>query len=402
MNGRVALACSGIGHVNRGYEASVTELFNAVSNRIDVQLYRGQGKSPGQTCLTTIGRHSPLYSIWPLSLIGAYSRYRNENYSFALHLILSLFVRPVDIVFTPDHCLAVLLKRIHWLLPRRPVIVFSNGAPFENSFCDSFAVVHQKSYEHYVRSEGTELHKKSWLIPNGFDANRLRKPDSFSRDKVLKQLGVDPNVTVVLALSAHNNTHKRVDWLLSEFVKLDQKEFALIIAGQPTGEAAELKRMRDELGCNATFVTVAEKAVPELIWASDMMALCSLSEGFPRAVAEAMGGGKHIFVHPHKNSRWIVGENEFCFVDMEKESALANALQHAASNPELLAASAARNYRRFVNQFTWENVAVAYVNMFVELLAVRQQLDRNSRQLPDHGIREHLRHNSGIQPGRSD
>ncbi len=372
LDGRVALACSGIGHVNRGYEASVSELFDAVSTRIDAQLYRGKGKSPGKRCLTTIGRRSAIYRVWPLSRISSYSRYRNENHSFAMHLIASLIARPVDIVFTPDHCLALLLRRICKILPRKPEVVFSNGAPFENAFCNRFDAVHQKSFEHYARSQGTPLEAKSWLIPNGFEAERLRQPDSFSRTEVLAGLNVDPTTTVVLALAAHNIAHKRVGWLLSEFARLDQHQFTLVVAGQPTSDSDELRSLSRRLNCNAKFVTVPHQEVPGLIWSSDIMTLCSLSEGFPRAVAESMGGGKHIFVHPHDNAKWIVGDNEYCFVDMEQESALADALRQSADQPDRVASSATKNHQRFLENFTWQKVADAYINMFREILERRR------------------------------
>jgi 1,2-diacylglycerol 3-alpha-glucosyltransferase len=371
---RVVLACSGIGHVNRGYEASVSELFEATKCRIDVQLYQGKGRSPGKRCVTTIGRRSAIYRIWPFQYVSSYSRYRNENLSFAIHFVISIFLRPADIIFTPDHCLAVLLKRIRWFLPRRPTVVFSNGAPFENKFCERFEAVHQKSFEHYSESKGTELEHRSWLIANGFDRDRLRQPDAFCRDAVLDSLEVDKQSVVVLALAAHNKAHKRIDWLLTEFAKLDQKRFSLVIAGQPTEDKEELAQLSTDLGCDAKFVTVPQQDVPSLIWASDLMVLSSLSEGFPRSVAESMGGARHIFVHPHDNAKWIIDDNTYCFVDMTKDSALADAVQAAADNPERVAASAAKNHQRFLDNFTWEKVADSYIKMFAELLNRKQSV----------------------------
>ena len=366
-NFRVALACSGIGHVNRGYEASVTEMYGALKSRIDVELYQGNGTAVGERCLTTVGRRSHLYRILPLSLISPYSRYRNENLSFALHFILKLLQTPADIVFTPDHCLALLLKRISRFLPRQPLIVFSNGAPFENAFCQNFDAVHQKSFEHYAASQGSELHGRSWLIANGFDASRLQMPDSFSRSDYLQSLDVRPDTTVVLSLAAHNIAHKRVDWLLSEFSNLDQTRFTLVVAGQPTDDSERLRQMGSDLRCNVRFVTVPQQDVPRLIWASNLMTLCSLSEGFPRAVAEAMGAGRHIFVHPHENAQWILGDNDYSFVNMTQKSSLADALQHAVEHPEQVQASVHRNRQRFLAEFAWARVADSYVTMFTHL-----------------------------------
>ncbi len=374
LNGRIALACSGIGHVNRGYEASVSELYAAIGNRVDVQLYKGKGSSPGKRCLTTIGRRSALYRVWPFSKASEYSRYRNENMSFAVSFLSSLFLRPFDIIFTPEHFLAIFLQRMQTFLPGKPTIVFSNGAPFENRFCENFEAVHQKSYEHYAMSAGTDLRQRSWLIPNGFSAERLRQPSSFSRSEVLKSHAVDPETTVVVAVSAHNKAHKRVDWLLKEFAKLNQTQFSLIIAGQPTQDSQELRQLSSELGCNVRFVTVPQESVPELIWASDVMVLCSLSEGFPRSIAESMGGMRHIFVHPHDNAKWILGDNDYCFVDMEKESELTNALRDVSGNPRQAAASATLMHQRFLEHFTWNRVGNSYIDMFAEIMEERTSM----------------------------
>jgi 1,2-diacylglycerol 3-alpha-glucosyltransferase len=364
---RVALACSGIGHVSRGYEGSVLQLFEAISGKVDARLYVGKPATAGTVCRTTINRLSALYKLWPLSGISQYSRYRNENYSFAMQLIPALIVSPVDVIFTPDHCLALLLQRIRRLLPGKPAVIFSNGAPFENSFCERFAAVHQKSFSHYTESEGSELHGRSFLIPNGFDPARLTMPESFRRENVLQRYGIDNARKIILSLSALNKTHKRVDWLLTEFAQLDQSRFSLIVAGQPGEETDELKSLSSSLGCHAKFLTVPHHEVPELIWAADMMALTSLSEGFPRSVAEAMGAKRHIFVHPHENARWIVGDNTSCFVDMRVAGALKSAIEQALAEPKVLQTSVARNFERFNSMFSWQCVANAYLRMFHEV-----------------------------------
>lgn len=368
---RVALACSGIGHVNRGYEGSVLQLFEAISAKVDARLYVGKPLGIGIACRTTVGRMSAIYRVWPFRRISQYSRYRNENYSFAMQLIPALIARPVDVIFTPDHCLALLLQRMRRLLPGKPTVVFSNGAPFENTFCDKFSAVHQKSFSHYQESKGTALHQRSYLIPNGFDQARLTMPESFRRDEALQKYGVAPESTVILSLAAINKTHKRIDWLLNEFSQLDQSRFSLIVAGQPGNESDELKSLSTTLGCNATFLSVPHDDVPELLWAADMLALTSLSEGFPRSVAEAMGAQRHIFVHPHDNAKWIIGENTNCFVDMQATGALKAAIERAATCPSMTQAGIAQNFERFKSLFSWQCVADAYLKMFHEVAGSR-------------------------------
>lgn len=121
---QIALACSGIGLVNRGYESSVLELHEALKDRLPVVLYRGGAGEQGVRC-ATISRNASLYSRWPFNQLSAYRRYAIENDIFAMGLTARLFKRPADIVFTPDHILARLMNQICGILPRHPEIIFS-------------------------------------------------------------------------------------------------------------------------------------------------------------------------------------------------------------------------------------------------------------------------------------
>jgi len=363
---RVALACTGLGHVFRGYEASVSELYASLRGKVDVELYQGAGAGPGKTCATTISRYSRLYGAWPLTRVNAYNRYRYESLSFAIDFLRRFALRPADVLFTPDHCLAILFKRLRRFFPGRPKLIFSNGAPFENSFCERFPAVHQKSYQHFKAADSI-LAQRSFFIPNGFDPRRLSRPDNFSVDDMRSRHRLPQSKYLILCLSAWDMTHKRVDWIIREASQLERDNFALVIAGQPGPDETKLKEMAHQLNVDCRFMTLDREEVPQLIWCADAMALGSLSEGFPRSVGEAMGSGLPVFVHPHENARWILGDDSPSLVDLTRRGQLADAIRRAESGNLDIGTMTERNYKRFIEKFSWDAVADKYVHMFEQV-----------------------------------
>ena len=94
------------------------------------------------------------------------------------------------------------------------------------------------------------------------------------------------------------------------------------------------------------------------------MVLGSLWEGFPRVVAEAMGARKMIFVHPHQNGREILGGDNLGLVDMSAHGCLADAIRRWLQSPKQFQSGVARNYERFLGNFSWPAVADRYLAMF--------------------------------------
>ena len=363
---RVALVCTGLGNVNRGYEASVRELYQALAGKLDVVLFQGGPEGPGITCSTTLPRDSWVYRLPLLNRIREYSRYAIENYTFAISFLVRIFLQPVDVIFCPDHVLALLLHRLAPVLRHHPRVIFSNGAPFENSFCRRFRFVHQKSYKHYMEFSKTQAASDTlvYLVPNGFRGERLARPSNFDTKTTRGFFRLPTDKFIVLCLSAIEHTHKRVDWVIDEFANLDQEKYFLVLAGQETSESNTL-RVRAERRLTAySVMTIPYQDVPKLIWCSSAMVLGSLSEGFPRVVAEAMGSRCHIIVHPHQNTRWILADNQRCLTDMTVAGALCSSIERAREESKEIADSIERNYARFTDEFDWSKVAADYERMF--------------------------------------
>ena len=359
---KIALACSGIGHVSRGYEASLLEVYEATrKSPHQISLFRGgRNEERGQLC-PTFPRCHKLYQIAPFGRISSYRRYWLENFFFTFFLFLRIQIRPVDIIFTPDHIVADNLRRIRKLIRGRPALIFSNGAPFENEFCKRFEFIHQKSKEHYHEEEAPD--SKMFLIGNSFDTIRFEKPADFDQTEARKANKLPTDKKIILCLSALNPEHKRVDWIIDEVAKLDNR-FHLLLCGQEGPKTPALMARAKQAGIQYSATKVSISDVPNLIWCADLMVLGSLSEGFPRVIAEAMASKTPIFVHPHENGKWILGEDSGCFADMTIEGDLASKILKWTEGGAPQQASIDANFIKVNQEYSREAILPKYLAMF--------------------------------------
>ena len=215
-----------------------------------------------------------------------------------------------------------------------------------------------------------------FLIGNGFNTDLFRKSSDFDQNKVRRKYNLPPDKTIVLCLSALDAEHKRVDWIIDEVARLDGR-FHLVLCGQEGPDTPRLKRHAEESDAECTFMKVPMTEVPQLLWASDIMVLGSLSEGFPRVIAEAMASETPILVHPHENARWILGEESRCFADMTISGALATKINQWMQGGEPTPQSVASNSEKIRREFTRSTVLPQYLAMFEQVGQDRHR-ERNS------------------------
>jgi glycosyltransferase involved in cell wall biosynthesis len=139
---------------------------------------------------------------------------------------------------------------------------------------------------------------KIHTIYNGVDVDRLQAAPVASRADALAALGVDAPadclfVTILanlrLALKDHP-TFLRA----ARRVRAAVPQARFIIAGE--GQLLEpMRRLAAELGLSTeVFFTGPCRQVPELLTASDVCVLSSVSEGFPNVIVEYMAAGRPV------------------------------------------------------------------------------------------------------------
>ncbi len=361
---KIAIPCAGLDHVNRGFESFASELFENVRDHCDAHLIKSSGTGGGNIhVLPGLRRNAAIYRWLPSSYFNEYRRYRNECLLFGLQFLRLAAREKFDVVHFSDSVFGDFLLRARKVFGLKFKLLCSNGAPWPVEFCARFDAVHQVSAAHH---EGglRLLDGKSFLVPYGIDGTRLRRPADFDRAAVRKKYGVPDDAFLVLSLAALNLTHKRHDWLIGEFAKLAEGRFHLLIAGAREGETPDVERIAAATLPQNRFriLQLPYDEIPALLWASDAMVLCSLEEGFGRVLAEAMGAGVPLLVHPHGTARWLVASGE-SFVDMTAPGALANAIRDLASQPERRKRIATENALAF-KRFEWPALVPKYLSMY--------------------------------------
>lgn len=144
---RVAVACSGLGHVARGIEAWAAVLASALRQHpgeVDVDLFSG-APFPGARAIGCWRRGGPVAPR--LSGLGRHlggwrfgmgSAYEVEQASFALNLWRRIG-RDFDILHVQDPLIAMLLERAHRAGLSRPKVILPNGTGEPPAVLRSFA-----------------------------------------------------------------------------------------------------------------------------------------------------------------------------------------------------------------------------------------------------------------------
>jgi len=128
-------------------------------------------------------------------------------------------------------------------------------------------------------------------IPNGVDTERFRPATDLQRATLKRELigGNFPLVTNVARLVPVKGQRYLVEASCVVISKYPEVRFAFVGDGAMRGELEKLARDMG-VAANIAFVGFREN-VPDILDASDVCALSSLSEGMPLAVLEAMAAG---------------------------------------------------------------------------------------------------------------
>jgi glycosyltransferase involved in cell wall biosynthesis len=371
---KVCLPCPGLDHIQRGFETYTRDLFGALGNRCEAHLVKSNGPGgKGVHVVGSIRRTHRVYDFLPAGLKTGYRRFDVECNSFALAMIPLLLRERFDLIHFSEIPLGVALRRLRKLLGLDFRLLLSNGAPWEPADCVGYDGIHQVSPAHHAACSAYGIPEEfQHFVPYGFNPAVFSRPADFNRREARRALGIPAEAKVVLSLAALNRSHKRIDWLITEFAEFarDRNVFLLMV-GNPEEETPALRSLAEEkLGSGTwTMTRVPFDEVPRMLWLSDAMVQTSLDEGFGRTLVEAMLADVPVLCHPHETARSLIAADA-SFVDMAAPGALAERLVQLAEEPALPAAIREEN-RRHARRFGWDRLVDDYLSMYQAVLGHR-------------------------------
>jgi glycosyltransferase involved in cell wall biosynthesis len=203
-----------------------------------------------------------------------------------------------------------------------------------------------------------------------------------SRTETRQTLGISPD-RVVGTLAARIDGLKGHDTLLRALVRL--KTAAVPVTFLIAGDGAErtpIELLAHELGVNADNVRFLgfRNDIPDLLAASDLFTLPSLTEGLPLSVLEAMSHCLPIVATRVGGIPELVTHGtDGLLVPANDDAALAEAMADLINNPEKRHAFGEAGRRRALADFSFEKMTDAYFDLYEDLISASKPARADSR-----------------------
>ncbi len=225
-----------------------------------------------------------------------------------------------------------------------------------------------------------------------------QRPVDLTRDRFRESLGVRAEEILILTLG-RLAPQKGLEYLIDAARLLETAlsvPFRVIVAGDgPLG--ARLEKEAADAGARRRIDFVGFRDdVPELLDATDIVALPTQREGLSIALLEAMAAGKPIVTTTIGSNREVCEPSQ-CAVLIPPKSAeaLAKALAELIQSPARAAELGNRARLAFEENYTAVKMAASYIDLYVELLVQRHLASAGaiaSNGLPERAKTESARH----------
>ena len=375
---RIAVACSGLGHVQRGIEAWATDLARGLRQvGIEVTLFAGTTMDGAEAlpCLHRTARINKLLSAMFRQLggwrYGVGSPYEVEQTSFAVAL-WSRIRRGYDIVHVQDPTLAYWLQWAsrHGLSSAR--VLYANGTGEGPAVMGHFRYLQFLTRgTHDVWLQNAQTKQRAFIVPNFVDTRQFSPGD---QQEARAAFGLPRDATIILCCAAIRRPHKRIDYLLQEYrhatQQSDQPVMLVVAGGRETDTESIIVEGTALLTDQVRFLPdLPRRLMPELYRTADVFVLPSLHEMFGIVLLEAMASGLPVLCHDAPDFRAICGHSAL-YRDLSVAGGLASGL-NVLLHPKARAERAALSRPHVVQHFSERVVIPDILAMYDTVMETR-------------------------------
>ena len=363
----VLIACSGLGHVARGFETFALELLAALRERPGVRpvlaLGRRSAGLAGSRLAPTLNRETRAARL--IGLAARRDGYWAEQMIYAATLVPILRRERPDVVVLSDWALTHALGRLRGATRLAFRILLSNGAPAPPPYPAAIAhVQHLTPRTLRWALEAGEPETRHTMLPLGVAIGPPpRRADADELALLRRRLALPADRQVVLSVAALNLWSKRLDHLIGAVAALEPRPF-LVMLGQPDRESAAVVDLaRRTLGQDGFVArTVPPEQVPDYYRAADAFALASLHESMGRVLVEALSHGLPAVAHDSEVTRFVMGRHGLR-ADLEAGPAALTALLGRALAEPLGPRQVADQHADVAARFGWDALAPRWVEL---------------------------------------
>jgi len=354
---KIFFACSGVGHIRRGYETHMIDLYDqliAIPD-LDLTLLKGGGKSQGKIKrIYCIQRHGYLANF--ISKISGKPGYMIEQISFFLLTVYYIIVKKPDTIYSPDFTLLrlyVILKKLSGLKYKT---IFCNGGNYKPPYYGIDIV--QFILPQYAN--GIDFGSKV-IIPHGFSDERFTI--KVDKNMLRNKFGLPLDKKILLSVGSLDVDWKRMDLIINEASLLKREDLFIIIVGQKGKFHHKIRTLLEaKFGSNYRICESDPFSIWEYYKLADIFCLASLNETFGMVYVEALLSEIPIIAHNYFVAQEVL--SEFChYVDLTKEGNLAVELQKVLNKGSKYNLGNGREFG--IAKYSWKSIKPDYLKMLL-------------------------------------
>ena len=220
-------------------------------------------------------------------------------------------------------------------------------------------------YNHVKKQLFGKHKQKAIRIFKGYSSEWFSDVKSFD----YTQIGIPEDAVVVCSIGNHRKVKGTRYFLESSNFLDSEKEIHYVLIGENT-DAPHLDSIRKNSKIsNRIHVLGKRNDVPNLLAGCDMYVQTSLSEGFGRAISEAMSIGKPIIMTNAGGCTELIDENSGIVVPLKDSKAIGKAISKLANDSALCKQMGKNAKNRILNVYSIEKTVNETLDLYKKLLS---------------------------------